>query len=160
MGGEWLVSNKGVTVTSIQPELWVENARDALDFYSAAFGATVLHLGDGDEIVAQLGVGEAAFLVAPASSTMKRLALARSMALQAGRCSWWTTPTPWHSRLSAPARRRRHPSGTSTVGGSAGSSTRSATSGRSASHSVPGPNISCRRTMSHRPRSPWPRGRW
>jgi PhnB protein len=29
--------------------------------------------GEGDEIVAQLGVGEAAFWVAPASSTMKRL---------------------------------------------------------------------------------------
>jgi predicted enzyme related to lactoylglutathione lyase len=61
-------------MTSIQPELWVENAREALDFYAAAFGATVLHLvGDGDEIVAQLGVGDAAFWVAPASSTMKRL---------------------------------------------------------------------------------------
>jgi PhnB protein len=61
-------------MTSIQPELWVENAREALAFYSAAFGATVLHLvGDGDEIVAQLGVGDAAFWVAPAASTMKRL---------------------------------------------------------------------------------------
>src|SRR6266545_8402124 len=61
-------------MTSIQPELWVENAREALAFYAAAFGATVLHLvGDGDEIVAQLGVGDAAFWVAPASSTMKRL---------------------------------------------------------------------------------------
>jgi PhnB protein len=43
-------------------------------FYEAAFGATVVHcVGDGDDIVAQLGVGEAAFWVAPASSTMKRL---------------------------------------------------------------------------------------
>jgi PhnB protein len=59
---------------SIQPELWVENAREALTFYAAAFGATVLHLvGDGDDIVAQLGVGDAAFWVATASSTMKRL---------------------------------------------------------------------------------------
>jgi PhnB protein len=61
-------------MTSIQPELWVENALEALAFYCAAFGATVLHLvGDGDDIVAQLGVGDAAFWVAPASSTMKRL---------------------------------------------------------------------------------------
>jgi PhnB protein len=59
---------------SIQPELWVENARKALAFYAAAFDATVLHLvGDGDEIVAQLAVGDAAFWVAPASATMKRL---------------------------------------------------------------------------------------
>jgi uncharacterized glyoxalase superfamily protein PhnB len=56
-------------VTSIQPELWVETPREAVAFYERAFGATVLHLvGAGDEIVAQLGVGEAAFWVAPASS--------------------------------------------------------------------------------------------
>jgi len=61
-------------MTSIQPELWVENPRDALAFYSAAFGATVLHrVGEGDDIVAQLGVDEAAFWVASASSAMKRL---------------------------------------------------------------------------------------
>jgi PhnB protein len=60
-------------MTSIQPELWVENAREALAFYRAAFGATVLHLvGDGEDIVAQLGVGDAAFWVAPVSSTMRR----------------------------------------------------------------------------------------
>src|SRR5262245_45282046 len=60
-------------MTSIQPELWVESPREALAFYEAAFGATVLHcVGDGDDIVAQLGIGEAAFWVAPASSTMKR----------------------------------------------------------------------------------------
>src|SRR4029453_15435681 len=61
-------------MTSIQPELWVENAREALVFYAAAFGATVLHLvGEGDDIVPQLGGGGAAFWVAPASSTTKRL---------------------------------------------------------------------------------------
>ena len=61
-------------MTSIQPELWVDNPRDALAFYQAAFGATVLHrVGQGDDIVAQLGVGEAAFWVAPASSSLKRL---------------------------------------------------------------------------------------
>ena len=61
-------------MTSIQPQLWVENAREALTFYAAAFGATVLHLvGTGDDIVAQLEVGDAAFWVAPASATMKRL---------------------------------------------------------------------------------------
>ena len=46
-------------MTSIQPELWVENPREALAFYGAGFGATVLHLvGDGEDIVAQLGVGD------------------------------------------------------------------------------------------------------
>jgi PhnB protein len=61
-------------MTSIQPELWVETPREAVSFYEAAFGATVLHqVGDGDDIVAQLGVGNAAFWVAGTSATMKRL---------------------------------------------------------------------------------------
>ena len=60
-------------MTSIQPELWVDYPSQALTFYETAFGATTLHrVGDGDDIVAQLGVGEAVFWVAPASSTMKR----------------------------------------------------------------------------------------
>jgi PhnB protein len=61
-------------VTSIQPELWVESPREALVFYQAAFGATVLHcVGDGEDIVAQLGVGDAAFWIAPPSTELKRL---------------------------------------------------------------------------------------
>src|SRR5262249_18033276 len=61
-------------MTSIQPELWVESPREALAFYEAAFGATVVHcVGEGDDIVAQLRVGEAAFWVAPPSASMRRL---------------------------------------------------------------------------------------
>ena len=61
-------------VTQIQPELWVGAPREALAFYQAAFGATVVHqVGDGDDIVAQLAVGDAAFWIAPSSPTMKRL---------------------------------------------------------------------------------------
>jgi PhnB protein len=61
-------------LTSIQPELWVDSPAEAVRFYEAAFGATVLHrVGDGDDIVAQLAVGEAAFWVAGTSATMKRL---------------------------------------------------------------------------------------
>jgi PhnB protein len=61
-------------MSSIQPELWVENAGGAVRFYKAAFGAKVLHrIGEGDDIVAQLGVGDAAFWVAPTSAQMKRL---------------------------------------------------------------------------------------
>jgi PhnB protein len=60
-------------MTSIQPELWVETPRAAVAFYEAAFGATVLHrVGEGDDIVAQLGVGDAAFWVAGTSEVMKR----------------------------------------------------------------------------------------
>jgi PhnB protein len=61
-------------VTSIQPELWVDRPREALAFYEAAFGAALVHLvGKGDDIVAQLQVGEAAFWIARASSDLKRL---------------------------------------------------------------------------------------
>ncbi len=60
-------------MTSIQPELWVERAAAAVAFYRAAFGAVVVHyVGDGDDIVAQLSVGDAAFWVTAASSPMRR----------------------------------------------------------------------------------------
>jgi uncharacterized glyoxalase superfamily protein PhnB len=52
-------------MTSIQPELWVETPGEAVIFYEAAFGASLLHrVGDEDDTVAQLGVGDAAFWVA------------------------------------------------------------------------------------------------
>jgi PhnB protein len=61
-------------MTSIQPELWVDSPGEAVAFYEAAFGATVLHrVGDGDDIVAQLAVDDAAFWVAGTSASMKRL---------------------------------------------------------------------------------------
>ena len=61
-------------MTNIQPELWVEHPRNAVAFYEAAFGASVLHrVGEGDDIVAQLGIGDAAFWVAGTSASMKRL---------------------------------------------------------------------------------------
>jgi PhnB protein len=61
-------------MTGIQPELWVDSPSEAVKFYEAAFGATVLHrVGDGEEIVAQLGIGEGAFWVAGTSTALKRL---------------------------------------------------------------------------------------
>jgi PhnB protein len=60
-------------VVSIQPELWVEQAGAALAFYRDAFGARVVHcVGEGDDIVAQLAVGEAMFWVAAAGPEMGR----------------------------------------------------------------------------------------
>jgi PhnB protein len=51
-------------MTSIQPELWIERAGQAVAFYLDAFGAQVVHqAGEGDDIVAQLTVGEAGFWV-------------------------------------------------------------------------------------------------
>jgi PhnB protein len=61
-------------MTSIQPELWVERASQAVAFYTRAFGARVLHrVGEGDDIVAQLAVGEAAFWVTAADPERGRL---------------------------------------------------------------------------------------
>ncbi|HKS99186.1 MAG TPA: VOC family protein [Rugosimonospora sp.] len=60
-------------MTSIQPELWVDRAGQAVVFYAEAFGATVLHcVGEGDEIVAQLAIDDAAFWVAGAGPSMGR----------------------------------------------------------------------------------------
>lgn len=55
-------------MTTFQPELWIEGAAAAVRFYETAFGAVTLHLvGAGDDIVAQLAVGDACFWVAAAN---------------------------------------------------------------------------------------------
>jgi PhnB protein len=56
-------------MTSVEPELWVGDPGAALDFYALCFGATVLHrVGDDNDIVAQLGVGDARFWVSNAGA--------------------------------------------------------------------------------------------
>jgi PhnB protein len=63
-----------VVMMNIQAELWIDRPQEAVVFYKAAFGATILHqVGEGDDIVVQLAVGEAAFWVAPPSAELKRL---------------------------------------------------------------------------------------
>jgi PhnB protein len=63
-----------VPVTSLQPQLWVDLGATAVDFYAAAFGAEVLHrVGDGEDIVAQLAIGDAAFWVAATGESTERL---------------------------------------------------------------------------------------
>ena len=65
---------KVYTMTNCQPELWVEGAAAGVKFYEAAFGAVTLHsTGQGDDIVAQLAVGDACFWVAQANQAMGRL---------------------------------------------------------------------------------------
>lgn len=60
-------------MTSIQPQLWVDEAASAVAFYRAAFGAQVLHqVGRGDDIVAQLAVGDAVFWVTAADWSLGR----------------------------------------------------------------------------------------
>lgn len=61
-------------MASMQPELWVDRPRDAVAFFQAAFGATtLLQVGEGDDIVAQLAVGDARFWVGSADAAMGRL---------------------------------------------------------------------------------------
>ena len=57
-------------MTSIQPELWVDRGARAVACYQAAFGAAVLdRVGNGEDIVAQPAIGDAAIWVATAGST-------------------------------------------------------------------------------------------
>lgn len=61
-------------MTDIQPQLWVDPPSRAIAFYTAAFGARLLHrVGEGEDIVAQLAVGEAAFWIATAAPRSGRL---------------------------------------------------------------------------------------
>jgi PhnB protein len=62
------------TVNSIEPQLWIDQASAAVTFYATAFGAEVLHrVGDGDDIVVQLAVGDARFWVTAADASSGRL---------------------------------------------------------------------------------------
>ena len=61
-------------MTSIEPELRVDRGARAVTFCQAAFGATVLHrAGDGEDLVAQLAIGDAAFWVSTAGSAGQRI---------------------------------------------------------------------------------------
>ena len=61
-------------MTSIQPELRVDRGAEAVTFYQAAFAATVLHrAGDGEDLVDQLAIGDAAFWVSTAGSAGQRI---------------------------------------------------------------------------------------
>lgn len=120
-------------MTSIQPELWVDRAGTAVAFYQAAFGASVMHsVGDGDDIVAQLGVGDAAFWVTAASSSMKRFSPKAIDGTTSRTLLVVENPEQVWRRRYWPGRPRRHLSATSTAGVLGGSSIHSATSGKSA----------------------------
>lgn len=72
--GVGMADLSAVQVRGIEPELWVDRGVEAVAFYQAAFGAVVLHqVGDGEDIVAQLQLGNARFWVAATSSGGERL---------------------------------------------------------------------------------------
>jgi PhnB protein len=60
-------------VTGIEPELWVDRAASAVSFYERALGAaTLMCVGEGEDVVARLAVGDARFWVAAASAELGR----------------------------------------------------------------------------------------
>jgi PhnB protein len=60
-------------MTGIQRELWIDRPAAAVTFYQAAFGARILHrVGEGDKIVAQLAIGDAAFWISSGGSAAPR----------------------------------------------------------------------------------------
>jgi PhnB protein len=60
-------------MATLEPELWVDRADRAVDFYARAFGATVLHqVGEGQEIVVQLALDGARFWVSSADPGLGR----------------------------------------------------------------------------------------
>jgi uncharacterized glyoxalase superfamily protein PhnB len=63
-------------MTSIQPELWIDRAGQAVAFYAEAFGARILHMvGEGDDIVAH----ETQYFADPFDPAPWRAALAEQM---------------------------------------------------------------------------------
>jgi PhnB protein len=55
-------------VEGVSAELSVRHAREAVEFYKAAFGAVEVHrVEHGDDVVSQLAVGETAFWVSDES---------------------------------------------------------------------------------------------
>jgi predicted enzyme related to lactoylglutathione lyase len=92
-------------MTQIQPELWVDMPSRAITFYEAAFGATVLHrVGEGDEIVAQLAIGQAGFWVTQPSAELKRLSPLAIDGATSRTCSWSTIRIASTGKPLLPAR--------------------------------------------------------
>lgn len=60
-------------MTTVEPQLWIERAGEAVDFYVEAFGAEVVHrVGEGEDIVARLEIDGARFWVARSDASLAR----------------------------------------------------------------------------------------
>ena len=126
-------------MTSIQPELWVDRGAEAVAFYQAAFGATELHrAGDGQDIVAQLAIGDAAFRVWRQARPASASTPGRPAARPAASCSSSMTPRRSSTTRSPQVPPPSAPRQTNTAGGLPGSQTHSAINGKSGVPSAPG----------------------
>src|SRR5215467_13840342 len=143
-------------MTGIQSQLWIERAAAAVMFYEAAFGAKVVHrVGQGDEIVAQLMIGDTAFWVSSGGSEGPRFS-PQAIGGTTGRTLLVVDdPDVLFARRSGPVPSRPRRWRTSMAGGWDGSSIRSDMSGRSAGHWASGhlPEA-CRLTGNARSRYP------
>jgi predicted enzyme related to lactoylglutathione lyase len=67
-------------MTAIQPQLWVEQAARAVEFYQAAIGATLTYqVDDGGDIIAQLAVDDAGVLGETAGPELNRFRLGHGL---------------------------------------------------------------------------------
>jgi hypothetical protein len=124
---------------SIQPELWVDRGAEAIAFYQEAFDARVLHVvGSGEDIVAQLAVGDAAFCIPATESGGDRL-VPRPVGGRTRRPLLVVAdPTPYSLEPWPPVRALSPRLAKNTAGEWAGSSIPSVTNGRSVSRSCRG----------------------
>jgi PhnB protein len=73
-------------MTTIQPELWVQDGASAVSFYEDAFGARRLHIVlDGEDVVAQLAIEEAVFWVVTAGAASSERMVPRNVGGSTGR---------------------------------------------------------------------------
>ena len=119
-------------MTTIQPELWVDAGASAVSFYENAFGARRLHMmGDGEDVVAQLAIGEAVFWVATAGASSERL-VPRNVGGSTGRILLVVDdPAAVQGRAVAAGATESRPSIRSTGGSLAGLSIHAVMNGRS-----------------------------
>ena len=130
--GQEPVSPRPSIPTTIQPQFWVDRAATAIRFYQAAFGVTVLlQVGEGEDLVAQLAVGDAVFWVAATDAQPPRFTPAAVGGATGRTLLVVDDPDAVFAQAVAAGARRACPRWpTSTAGGSVASSTRSATSGK------------------------------
>ena len=125
-------------MTSIQPELWVDRGSGARVLRVRIRRQGAAPRRRGDDIVAQLAIGDAAFWIAATGSSTERL-VPRAIGGATGRVLLVVDdPDAVFAQAVAAGAQGKSPVVRNTAGGWAGSSIRSATSGKSANHSSPG----------------------
>ncbi len=126
----------GTRQTRILPQLSVRRGRAALEFYKAAFGAVedyrVGGTSEGEDVVAQLSVGNATFWISDESPPHGNFSPESLGGATVRMLLIVEDPESVINRAIAAGATEIYPVAESTVGAWGGSRTRSATTGRSA----------------------------